>query len=106
MLSSALSQLISVATEERLWPFGNLVVEQSPQEKKELPGRQERLIRALLLLAASVLFSTIAWALGLYRLQDGFWLYGMIGGVIVLALLTSRIGAKLIIRRLSKRLIP
>jgi hypothetical protein len=81
-------------------------MEQGHQEKKELPGRLERLIRALLLLAASILFSTIAWALGLYRLQDGVWLYGMIGGVIVLALLVSRIGAKLVMRSLPKRPIP
>jgi hypothetical protein len=71
--------------------------------EKPLPGRTERLVRSLLLLAASALFSALAWAAGLYRLQDPVWLYGMIGGVIVAALLVSRFGARLVMRRLGAR---
>lgn len=66
------------------------------------PGRLERLVRALLLLCASLFFSVIAWAAGAYRLQDPVWVYGVIGGVIVAALLVSRFGAKLVMRRLAK----
>jgi hypothetical protein len=75
-------------------------------DKKEIPGRVERLVRALLLLAASLTFSAAAWAAGLYRLQDPVWLYGMMGGVIVAALLVSRFGARLIVRRLPGRSSP
>jgi hypothetical protein len=71
-------------------------------EKRTLPGRIERLVRALLLLAASGVFSAAAWAAGLYRLQDPVWLYGMVGGVIVAALLVSRFGARLVMRRLGR----
>jgi hypothetical protein len=70
-------------------------------EEKKPPGRLERLVRALLLFAASLFFSGLAWLLGLYRMQDPVWLYGMVGGVIVLAVLTSRLGARLVMRRLG-----
>jgi hypothetical protein len=70
--------------------------------KENPPGRLERLVRALLLLCASLLFSVIAWAAGAYRLQDPVWVYGVIGGVVVAALLVSRFGAKLVMRRLAK----
>lgn len=71
--------------------------------KQITPGRLERLVRALLLLAASLAFSLAAWAAGAYRLQDPVWVYGVIGGVIIAALLVSRLGAKLIVRRLAAR---
>jgi len=69
---------------------------------RNLPGRIERLVRALLLLAASAIFSAAAWAAGLYQVQDPVWLYGMIGGVIIAALLASRFGARLVMRRLGR----
>jgi hypothetical protein len=71
-------------------------------DRKESPGRLERLVRAVLLLVASLLFSLIAWASGAYQLQDKVWLYGVIGGVIVAALLVSRFGAKFVMRRLAR----
>jgi hypothetical protein len=70
--------------------------------KRTTPNRMERLVRALLLLAASLTFSVIAWAAGAYQMQDTVWLYGVIGGVVIAALLVSRFGAKLIMRRLAK----
>ena len=76
---------------------------QKPLDLKPLPGRQERLVRALLLLICSLVFSALAWAAGLYQLQDPVWVYGMIGGVIVAAALVSRFGARLIMRRLAAR---
>jgi hypothetical protein len=69
-------------------------------DTKHFPGRTERLVRAVLLLTASLVFSAAAWAAGLYALRDPMWVYGMIGGVIVAALLVSRFGAKIIMRRL------
>jgi hypothetical protein len=66
------------------------------------PSRTERLVRALLLLAASLVFSLAAWAAGAYQLQDPVWVYGVIGGVIIAALLVSRLGAKLIMRRFAR----
>ena len=71
--------------------------------KQTTPGRLERLVRALLLLAASLAFSLAAWAAGAYQLQDPVWVYGVIGGVIIAALLVSRLGAKLIVRWLAAR---
>jgi hypothetical protein len=67
------------------------------------PSRTERLVRSLLLLAASLVFSLIAWAAGAYQLQDPVWVYGLIGGIVVAALLVSRFGAKLIMRRIAER---
>ncbi len=63
----------------------------------------ERLVRALLLLLASAVFSLIAWLTGAYQLQNQSLLFGVIGGVIVAAILVSRFGAKLVMRRLTKR---
>ena len=78
-------------------------MEENKPEKKT-PGRLERLVRALLLLAASIGFSGLAWFLGLYRVEDPAWLYGMVGAVIVLALVISRLGARLIMPVILKRL--
>ncbi len=74
--------------------------------KQTGPSRTERLIRSFLLLAASLIFSLIAWAAGLYQLTDPVWIYGLIGGVIVAALLVSRFGARLVMRRLALRGAP
>ena len=73
------------------------------EAQKKPPGRGERLVRALLLLAASLFFSSLAWLLGLYRLENPVWLYAMAGSVIILALLASRFGTRLIMRRLITR---
>jgi uncharacterized YccA/Bax inhibitor family protein len=66
-------------------------------------GHAERLVRALLLLLASAVFSLIAWLAGAYQLQNQNLLFGVIGGVVVAAVLVSRFGAKWVTRRLTKR---
>ena len=66
----------------------------------------ERLVRALLLLLASAVFSLIAWLAGAYQLQNQSLVFGVIGGVIIAALLVSRFGAKWVVRRLAKRQSP
>ena len=63
----------------------------------------ERLVRALLLLLASAVLSLIAWLAGAYQLQNQNLLFGVIGGVIIGAILVSRFGAKWVMRRLAKR---
>ena len=63
----------------------------------------ERLVRALLLLVASAVFSLIAWFAGAYQIQNQTLLFGVIGGVVVAAILASRFGTKLVMRRLAKR---
>jgi hypothetical protein len=66
----------------------------------------ERLVRSLLLLVCSAVFSVIAWAAGLYQIENQTLLFGLIGGIIVAAILVSRFGAKLVARRLAKRSSP
>jgi hypothetical protein len=68
-------------------------------ERKPPPSHAERLIRALLLLATSVGFSLIAWAAGAYQIQNETLAFGLVGAIIVAAVLVSRFSAKLIIRR-------
>lgn len=63
-------------------------------------GHKERLVRSLLLLACSAGFSTIAWLAGAYELQNQTLLFGVIGGIIIAAILVSRFGAKWITRQL------
>jgi multisubunit Na+/H+ antiporter MnhE subunit len=63
----------------------------------------ERLVRALLLLLCSAVFSAIAWAAGLYQMENQNLLFGVIGGIVVAAILVSRFGAKLVVRRLTNR---
>ncbi len=63
----------------------------------------ERLVRALLLLLASAVFSLIAWLAGAYQLQNQNLVFGVIGGVVVAAILVSRFGAKWVVRRLAGR---
>jgi hypothetical protein len=70
------------------------------------PSRTERLVRSLLLLVASLVFSLIAWGAGAYQLQDPVWIYGLIGGIIVAAILVSRFGARLIMRGVAERRPP
>jgi len=66
----------------------------------------ERLVRALLLLVASAGFSLIAWLAGAYQIQNQSLLFGVMGGVVVAAILVSRFGTKLVMRRLAKRQSP
>lgn len=76
------------------------------EKSKTAASHAERLVRALLLLAASALFSLIAWLAGAYQLENQSLLFGVIGGVIVAAILVSRFGTKLVMRRLAKRPFP
>ncbi len=66
------------------------------------PGHAERLVRSLLLLLCSALFSLIAWQLGAYEIQNQNLLFGVIGGIIIAAILVSRFGAKWVTRRLAR----
>jgi hypothetical protein len=63
----------------------------------------ERLVRSLLLLVCSAVFSLIAWATGAYQMQNQTLLFGMIGGIVIAAILVSRFGAKWVARRLAGR---
>ena len=74
--------------------------------KSSSAGHAERLVRALLLLLCSAIFSFVAWAAGLYQIENQSLLYGIIGGIVVAAILVSRFGAKLVTRRLTKRASP
>jgi hypothetical protein len=76
------------------------------EKSRSASSHAERLVRALLLLVASAVFSLIAWLTGAYQLQNQSLLFGVIGAVIVAAILTSRFGAKLVMRRLAKRQSP
>jgi len=73
------------------------------ERNKSATSHAERLVRALLLLAASAGFSLIAWLAGAYQIENQSLLFGVIGGVIVAAILTSRFATKLVMRRLAKR---
>jgi membrane associated rhomboid family serine protease len=69
-------------------------------------GHTERLVRSLLLLLCSAVFSLIAWAAGAYQIKNQTLLFGMIGGIIIAAILVSRFGAKWVARRLANRSTP
>ncbi len=71
-------------------------------KKSTNASHAERLVRSLLLMAASALFSAIAWLAGAYKIENQTLVFGIIGGVVVAALLVSRFGAKLVVRRLIK----
>lgn len=71
-----------------------------------VPSNAERLVRSVLLLLCSALFSLIAWQAGAYQLQNQSLLFGVIGGIIIAAILVSRFGAKWVTRRLAKRPTP
>lgn len=65
------------------------------------PSRTERLVRALLLLAASALLTLLAWSLGFYQSQNSTLVSLTILGIVLIAVLISRLGAKLVMRRFS-----
>jgi hypothetical protein len=73
------------------------------ENSRTATSHAERLVRALLLLAASAVFSLLAWLAGAYQIQNQNLLFGVMGGVIVAAILVSRYGTKLVMRRLAKR---
>jgi hypothetical protein len=64
-------------------------------------GHTERLLRSFLLLLCSAAFSALAWMAGAYEMQNQTLLFGLIGGIIIAAILISRFGAKWIARRLA-----
>ena len=76
------------------------------EKTRSSAGHAERLVRALLLLLCSAVFSALAWAGGLYQIENQTLLFGVIGGIIVAAILVSRFGAKLVVRRLINRTSP
>jgi hypothetical protein len=59
---------------------------------------KERFVRALLLLAASTVFSAIAYWAGLSKVTDQNYVYGGIFGIILAAVIVSRFGAKFVVR--------
>ena len=63
----------------------------------------ERLVRSLLLLLCSAIFSLIAWGAGAYQIENQALLFGVIGGIIIAAILIARFGAKWVVQRLAKR---
>jgi hypothetical protein len=64
-----------------------------------LPSKTERLVRAVLLLATSALLTLLAWFFGLYQSQDSTRVAIAILVIVVIAVLVSRMGAKLVMRR-------
>ena len=75
----------------------------SDAPKKPAPmNHTERLVRAVLLLAASASFSFIAWLAGAYQMENQNLVFGVIGGVVVAAILVSRFGTKFVMRRVNK----
>jgi type III secretory pathway component EscS len=70
---------------------------------KNYPSHAERLARSLLLLLCSAVFSLIAWVAGAYQMQNQTLLFGVIGGIVIAAILISRFGAKWLIRFLARR---
>ena len=71
-------------------------------KKSANASHAERLVRAVLLLLASASFSLIAWLAGAYQIENQNLVFGVIGGVVVAAILVSRFGAKFVVRRLLK----
>jgi phosphate/sulfate permease len=76
------------------------------EKSKSATSHAERLVRALLLLVASAVFSLIAWLSGAYQMENQSLVFGVIGAVVVAAILVSRFGTKLVMRRLAKRQVP
>lgn len=64
-----------------------------------LPSKTERLVRAILLLATSALLTLLAWFLGLYQSQDSTRVAIAILVIVIIAVVVSRFGAKLVMRR-------
>ena len=61
-------------------------------------SRTEQLIRSVILLAASGIFSLIAYFAGVYSLSDQRWTYGCIVLIVGMAAIVSRLGSKWIVR--------
>ena len=61
-------------------------------------SRTEQLIRSVILLVASGIFSLIAYFAGVYNLPDQRWTYGAIVLIVALAAIVSRRGSKWIVR--------
>lgn len=66
-------------------------------------SRTEQLIRSVVLLACSGIFSLIAYLAGVYNLPDQRWTYGCIVLIVAVAALVSRLGTKWIMRNLVQR---
>ena len=66
------------------------------------PIRQtEQLIRSVILLIASALFSLVAFFAGAFNLANQNWTYACIVLVVAAAAVVSRLGAKWVMRRLA-----
>jgi hypothetical protein len=61
-------------------------------------GRTEQLIRSVILLVASGVFSVIAYLAGVYNLPDQRWTYASIVLIVAAAAIVSRLGSKWIVR--------
>ena len=61
-------------------------------------GRTEQLIRSVILLVASGVFSVIASLAGVYNLPDQRWTYASIVLIVAAAAIVSRLGSKWIVR--------
>jgi len=61
-------------------------------------GRSEQLIRSVILLVASGVFSGIAYLAGVYNLPDQRWTYASIVLIVAAAAIVSRLGSKWIVR--------
>ena len=61
-------------------------------------GRSEQLIRSVILLVASGVFSGIAYLAGVYNLPDQRWTYAGIVLIVAAAAIVSRMGSKWIVR--------
>ena len=61
-------------------------------------GRSEQLIRSVILLVASGVFSGIAYLAGVYNLSDQRWTYAGIVLIVAAAAIVSRMGSKWIVR--------
>ncbi len=67
------------------------------------PIRQtEQLVRSVILLLASALFSLIAYFAGAFNLADQRWTYACIVAVVAAAAIVSRLGAKWVMQRLAQ----
>ena len=61
-------------------------------------GRTEQLIRSVILLVASGIFSGIAYLAGAYNLPDQRWTYASIVLIVAAAAIVSRLGSKWLVR--------
>jgi uncharacterized membrane protein YfcA len=63
--------------------------------------RTEQLVRSVILLSACALFSSIAYLAGAYNFTDQKWTIACVAGVVIAAVIVSRLGAKLVMRRVA-----